>query len=394
MNKRFLLFLLSGLTIITVFSCLFIEVELRNQFFGVFILKKEKGFGLRIVNDIYPSELKHKIISFHFSPFTKNFFVRKNSRNIFPRLNYIWDKKRGRGFVINYLEENKILLTVLSRFKTDTDETTSGIFIGGEIPESEFERETNKMNNTGMAYYDGTRWYHIWCTANEGLASGSDMTPISPVTWKFNGSEVLKATSQTVILKSKHIALTDGNPLYIERFGIFIAGKPFMILVQRITNTASNPVGFYYVYGDEPWLGNYGSSMGNIGWVRDRLIKYEEEIDTKKYQYFGFYDYGNDVIGEGHHYTGMASFIEWLYNEPDVAFIVNQENGVIKRARKKYPLKSELNRFIGCQWGPVYLKPKESFVMALAIGMAKGGKEGKIPEKPEVYFDISAFPYF
>lgn len=393
-TKKRKLFLLGIFLIVGTFSYLCINFELRDQYFGIFILKKASGFGIEIVNDIYPDELKRKIISLDFNPLSKNFFVRKNSKDTYPRLNYIWDKKRGRGFVVNYLSENQILLTVLSRFKTDTDETTNGIFIGGELPESEFDRELNRMNDTGMAYYDGTRWYHIWCTSNEGLASGTTMEPIPPISWKFLGSDVIKYTSQKLVLKSSHKALSDGNPLLIERFGIFIAGKPYMILVQKITNIGTNSASYYYVYGDEPWLGNYGSSIGNIGWVSDHLINYEEEIDTKKYSYIGLYDYGNDVIGEGHNFTGMANFIEWIYGVPDVAFIVNQGNAVIDKPKKKSPLNSQLSRFIGAQWGPIYLQPKAAHVIVLAIGMAQGNKEGHIPIKPDVYFNIDNFPYF
>lgn len=394
-KKQKVMFFISGVfSLICVFAYLFINIEIRDQYFGLFILKKESGFGIEIVNDIYPNELRRKILSLNFNPFSKNFFIRKNNKDTFPRLNYIWDKKRGRGFVINYLAENQVLLTVLSRFKTDTDETTNGIFVGGELPDSEFERDINRMNDTGMAYYDGTRWYHIWCTSNEGLASGTTLEPIPPVTWKFLGSEVLEYTSQTLVLKSSHKAFSDGNPLLIERFGIFIAGKPYMILVQKITNIGINNASYYYVYGDEPWLGNYGSSIGNIGWVSDHPIKYEEEINTNKYKYIGLYDYGNDVIGEGHNFTGKANFIEWLYDPPDIAFIVNQEKAVINQPKKKTPLSSKLSRFIGVQWGPVYLQPKGFQVIVLAIGMAEGSKEGKIPSKPDVYFDISNFPYF
>lgn len=391
MRKRLLIWAFSLFFFVLFAAYLFVDLELRDQYFGIFILKKANGFGIEIVNDIYPDELKRKLFSFDLDPSTKNFYVRKNSKDVFPRLNYIWDKKRGRGFVINYLNENEKILTVLSRFKTDTDETTNGIFIGGELPSKD---DKNKMNDTGMSYYDGTRWYHIWCTSNEGLASGSSMEPIPPTKWDFLGSEVLKYTSQTLVLKSSHRAFTDGVPLLIERFGIFIAGKPYMILVQKITNIGTMNASYFYVYGDEPWLGNYGSSIGNIGWVSDHLIKYEEEIDPKKYNYIGLYDYGNDVIGEGHNFTGMANFIEWLYDPPDVAFIVNQENGVIRKPKKNSPLSSPLSRFIGAQWGPIYLQPNASQIMVLAIGMAKGNKEGKIPTKPDVYFDISSFPYF
>ncbi len=206
---------------------------------------------------------------------------------------------------------------------------------------------------------------------------------------------MLERGSFKIIIKSNHLAVSDGNPIYIERFGIFLAGNPYLILVQRITNIGNKIASYYYVYGDEPWLGNYGSSIGNIGWVKDCLIKYEVQIDPKKYKFFGFYDYGNDVIGEEHKFTGMANFIGWIYDEPDVAFIVNKEGVKIDKAKNKKPLYSQSSRFIGGQWGPVYLQPKgsQSIALALALGIAYGGNEGKIPIKQSVFFNILSFPY-
>ena len=76
-------------------------------------------------------------------------------------------------------------------------------------------------------------------------------------------------------------------------------------------------------YGDEPWIGDFGSSAGDVGWMGKELIKTEREIDTDKNTYFGMFDYGNDLAGEMHNFTGIANFIEWPKSDrPDSPLIV------------------------------------------------------------------------
>jgi hypothetical protein len=58
------------------------------------------------------------------------------------------------------------------------------------------------------------------------------------------------------------------------------------------------PAGYFYVYGDEPWVVDYVTSIGNVGWTKDRLLFYEAMIDPKNNSFVGMYDYGNQVINE------------------------------------------------------------------------------------------------
>lgn len=68
---------------------------------------------------------------------------------------------------------------------------------------------------------------------------------------------------------------------------------------------------------------------------------------------------------------------------PDAVFIVNQENGVIPRARQNMPLNNKLS----LQWGPVYLALGVSYQFVLSIGIANGEKMAKY-QKSHQFFSI------
>jgi len=95
------------------------------------------------------------------------------------------------------------------------------------------------------------------------------------------------------------------------------------------------------------------------------------------------FDYGNELAGEEHCFTGIANFIEWERDSrPDMAYISNFSGGVVDR-NKVAPLVSSTNRFIGLQYGPYMLKPGESFHFRIAVGMAGHDSKTGFPMKPK-----------
>jgi hypothetical protein len=150
-----------------------------------------------------------------------------------------------------------------------------------------------------------------------------------------------------------------------------------------MTNKGSVELPIQYMYGDEPWIGYFGSSAGDVGWMDKELILTERYIDTKEHSYFGMYDYGNELAGEGHTFTNLANFIEWdKKSRPSRAYVSNYNGGVVT-PEKSIPLLSRDNRFIGLQYGPYLLKPGESFSFTLAIGLAENDPKTGFPIKPK-----------
>jgi len=234
-----------------------------------------------------------------------------------------------------------------------------------------------------MAYYNGKRWYHVWCNVNEGMIAidGHDMK--GPEQWTFLGSRVIDNSNTSPVISSYHQTEISGVPVRIERTTYFFANQPYLVLTIRFRNVGTRPVGFYYAYGDEPWVGDYGSAMGNIGWVKNKLIKYESLISPVEYSYAGMYQYGNDAINEGHNFTRMANFLEWF--GPNLPFRVSFTNydGPLEdpTGNTLVPLKSKV-RFIDVNWAVPSLQPQQTYVINLAVGMAGYDPKTDRPIKP------------
>lgn len=110
--------------------------------------------------------------------------------------------------------------------------------MGGEHPHNLKNEIPDALNDTGIAYFDGNRWYHIWYSANEGFAARADFSfRIPPSLWEFQCNKILKDTSNELIIKSAHIVRFDNYKMNIDKYAIFKAGEPYFILIIRFKNT-------------------------------------------------------------------------------------------------------------------------------------------------------------
>jgi hypothetical protein len=167
------------------------------------------------------------------------------------------------------------------------------------------------------------------------------------------------------------------------------AGDYHFTLAIRLTNIGEKLAGYYYIYGDEPWLGSYGTSTGNVGWAADGLHYFEGQIDVRKSNYFGMIDVGNKyVLGEGGDHTGLANFISWHgLVPPDEAYFSNGDDVSGMPPGKRVPLSSKDNRVLFAQWGERLLYPGQSETIMMGIGMLPPAPVGTPPTDPKVQID-------
>ncbi len=376
------------ITVITI-----VRFNITGNYEGIFLLKAEHGALLEVQDDLYLGQEPRYIWGIDLEEWKHPLSGPANACAADkPCLYYEWNDKKGDGFIRNHLPGGKQLLTCFSRFVDDGGAEVSGLFVGGGLPAEVRENKVVKMNETGMAYYDGARWYHIWCNANEAI-SDSHLKAILPSSWKFLGSRVLHYNAEDLILESSHEVIIDEVPLSIKRNAYFKAGEPYFILSIRIDNTGDRPATYYYDYGDEPWLGNYGTSGGNVGWASDGvsnyIYKYKGRLNTKKFHSAGLFDFGNDAIGENHDFTFTANFIRWYSDVDPFVFFSNGPYDFPQMNENKVPLSSN-TRFIGLQWGPQILQPGQSKTYTLAIGMADRDPKSGFPVEPQI--DLKNFP--
>ncbi len=389
LNRKVLWFLLVAVAIFINLVIMTVKFNFTGNYEGIFLLKGEPGALYELKDDLFLGEGYRYIWGIDFEDL-KQFFhglfeVEAGSE---PHLVFEWNGNHGNGFIRNYLAGGKQLLTCFSRFIDDDGREVSGLFVGGGLPANVRDDDIVKMNSTGMAFYDGVRWYHIWCNVNEGIFT-SDATPIYPSSWKYLGGRILHNGTKSLVLESSHEVTLDEEPLHIDRHAYFRAGETYFILQIIITNAGNKPVTFYYVYSDEPWLGNYGTSGGNVGWSGDGLHKYEGTVNSSKYNYAGLFDYGNDAIGEGHNFTKTANFLAWFGEVKPAVYFSNSNTEELKNTNVKIPLYSN-TRFIAVQWGPCTLPPGQSEIYTLAIGMADRDSKTGLPTKPNI--DLKNFP--
>lgn len=381
--KQKICYIVAPLLLIIVVLATRIKLTDKEDFEGIFVLKGTAGQWLEITDDLFPEEtdrlLWHVPYRFVKTAATSNDLCKGNSCSYFE-----WNQRSGRGFIKNCFSNGRKLLICLGRFVHDPGDTPMhGLFLGGNLPTTDPDSHIFDKDESGMAYFDGQRYFHIWCNVNETIYDARQaMLPIYPSTWQFMGSSILEASSDDITLSSSHRVTLGAVPLQIDKFFFYHSGDTFFILKTTVRNIGRQPASFIYSYGDEPWLGNYGSSSGNIGWLKEGTIQREMFVDTRTHTFFGMFDHGNELAGEKPaDFTGKANFIEWSpAGRPDMAYF---SNSMGPPATTGAPLVSQNCRFIGLRWGPRAIAPGESFTFNLAIGMAHNDPKTGLPVKPE-----------
>ncbi|WP_243370996.1 hypothetical protein [Geotalea sp. SG265] len=379
-------------------ACIFIAIyfaghfDFSDELHGFYLLSCDRGRLFDLKGDLLLGEENRLLAKFEFDPILDFFRYEHSHKPNHPHLTYSWNRLNGSGYVFNYHDDGTMLLTCFSRFRDSRGEIPKGVFVGGGLPYSKHDNAQLTMSATGMAHFDGKSWHHLWCNANETIASSPD-DKHDPSTWDFLGSKVLFSDDKKLIIRSSHSVPFGATTLRIDRYAIFRAGENYFILLMKLTNIGNTPAYYYYVYGDEPWVGQFGSSGGNIGWAKGRLFYFEGSVDPRQYSYAGMYDIGNPMIlGEkGSSFSGKANFIEWIGdNKPNLVYFSNKE-GQFAEEKERVPLASKDNRVIFLQWGPRPLMPRDRDFMILAIGLANKDPHSMFPVKPDVGLDQSDF---
>lgn len=389
LSKRKRLFAITMILIVLPLLFLFYAThfDFSSDFEGIYILNCDRGLLFDIKNDLMLGEENRLLAKIEFNPIYNFFSGKKKHPANTPHLNYRWNNRNGSGYIFNYSADGKQLLTCFSRFRDSRGKIPKGLFVGGGLPYSNHDNIELTMSATGMAHFDGKAWRHLWCNVNETIASTPE-DKHDPSSWKFLGSKVLFANDAKLVIRSSHEVPFRNTVLRVDRYAIFRAGETYFTLLIKIANIGTYPTDYYYVYGDEPWVGEFGSSAGNVGWVKDRLYYYEGSVDPRQYSYAGMYDIGNPLIlGEKKTFTGIANFIEWMGDiTPELVYFSNKE-GQFAEEKERVPLYSKDNRVVFLQWGPRRLLPGRFEYLVLAIGMAGNDQKTGLPVKPNVVLD-------
>jgi hypothetical protein len=344
---------------------------------AIYVLRGWYG-GIEVKRDLFIEEADRLIFKIDINRIFHSFMKGQAIARDNPVLELTWDDDEGIGDIKQFRPDGSVLSMAFSRFREESGDL-HGLFLGGDLPYGDSSR-SQWQDTSGFGYYDGSEWFHIWCASNEGFNISGEKVSAVPSLWKFLGSRVLKDTKEEVILESDHEIQMAGHAIRMKRIASFRAGDDYFILKVKFTNAGSAPLTYSYAYGDEPWVGRFGSSEGDVGWYKKGLVKYEKFISPSQNSYAGFWDIGNEVAGETKGYSGYANFIEWLSPNPSYVFFSNDFDDCCDELK---PLSDKDNRVLNVVWLNKLLLEGESRTHTFALGMARPELEGGVPQKPE-----------
>lgn len=342
------------------------DVQISGNWQGVFLLRGAEDRPLVLKDDLFLGDGSRLVMGASFSRIR-----RVVGRDAPPPgrawLELDWDDG-GSGLVRNHLADGTELVTLFSRYADDEGKTPRGLFVGGALPDVAAVQE---QDESGMAFHDARGWHHIWCNVNELLLDLDSQQPWPPGSWKYLGARVLIRDPERVVIESSHEVPVAGGSLRIDRFAYFRAGKPWFKLGLRVVNTGERPARYAYAYGDEPWVGHFGSAAGNVGWVRDAIVRVEGPIPVEANRWAGILD----------ETSGLADFIAWVGDVlPDRVYFANQPGSKFKRLAQALD-SNEV--FIGVEWLAQELQPGEQRSYLLAIGLTRLDPALGVPVLPE-----------
>ncbi|MFH1132218.1 MAG: hypothetical protein V1754_12850, partial [Pseudomonadota bacterium] len=236
-----------------------------------------------------------------------------------PPFKVDWDAKTGKGTVQQNLSSGDVIHTC---FHCGYKGYTGGLVIGsyngsgyGLYPKKPI-RGFNKINV--FCAQDESIWDHKEKTEysygwSENFGKGNDGARL-----EYVRGRILEQTPQRLVFQSENA----GGCYRVTKVAYARAQKPWWLIATRITNSCKEPVKFDFFSGDDPWLGLYKSSDGDVGWTTDGLIRNEAYFGFGQFPAGGLYDLGNQELGQKEgSFSNQANFffLDPAVSLPDMA---------------------------------------------------------------------------
>jgi hypothetical protein len=344
------------------------QLDISGSWRGLYLLRSDLGRPFLLKDDLLLGEHPRLLAKISFGWARRLLAPPPGPATAGPSLTLEWDQRAGNGLVLNRMADGTELLTMFGRYRDSEGLQPHGLFVGGAVPE--VSADASAQDESGMAYHDARGWAHVWCNVNEGLEDETLGRPWPPSKWRYLGSRVLVREPGRIELESNHEVELAGGLLRIDRFASFVAGEPFFRLTIRLLDVGPGPIRYTYLYGDEPWVGHFGSSEGNIGWRPGQLLRHETGIDRTA-----------GVGGILDERSGIADFIAWSGDDLPGFVYVSNHGGQVANPRERVPLDSN-EVFFGLEWQGRTLAPGQGRTMVLTIGMARPDPATGIPVAP------------
>ena len=265
------------------------------------------------------------------------------------------------------------------------------------------------MNGSGFSWTPpapvrGFRSLNLFCAQDESLWDEDEGRELDNgwsqnfgkgpdgVRLEYQGGQVLDdgGTGQGVTLRSVNAAGCWQETRYLW----WPQGVAHVLVALHLTNTCDAPRRFSFWTGEDPWIGLYRSSDGDVGWYSGGIVRTEARVEGRDFRWGGLYDLGNEVLGQtAAAFSNVADVLvlEPGGEAPDVAYFANSfahDDHDIDPAR---PLDNQTLTAFNLGWKGRTLAPGATFTLRYALGRAETGEPGTLPRPPQIPPEAWAF---
>ena len=313
----------------------------------------------------------------------------------YGRFEVAWDPETGKGPVVQHFDDgSKIEVCFHCGYK----EYTGGLSIGS-------------FNAPGFMWVPaepvrGFKFLNIWCAFDETIhepGSGDNYT----FGWSQNFGEkgrgkrleyvrgaVLSASDKSIVLE----AVNEGGCYLVKRRVKWVKGDRFLFFSTIVENTCTEPAVFEYWLGEDPWIGAYKSSEGDVGWAalyekkvkKELIVRSETRLDGGGFACGGLYDLGNVKAGdmEGD-FSNVANFISLspMTKKPAAVYFANRFAHRKDEISEGKALDRKTLTAMNMGWTRIVLTEGRAFRAGWAAGIAETAAPPKPPSCPELSRD-------
>jgi len=265
------------------------------------------------------------------------------------------------------------------------------------------------MNGSGFSWTPpapvrGFRSLNLFCAQDESLWDEEEQREYDNgwsqnfgrgpdgVRLEYQGGQLLDdgTTGQGVTLRSVNAAGCWRETRYLR----WPRGAAYLLVALRLANTCDAPRRFSFWTGEDPWIGLYHSSDGDVGWYDGGIVRTERRIEGRDFRWGGLYDLGNEALGQSA--AGFSNVADALVLEPggeppDVVYFANSFAHADAEIDPKRPLDNKTLTAFNLGWKGRTLAPGAVFTLRYALGRAETGEPGTLPRPPAIPADAWRF---
>jgi len=301
-----------------------------------------------------------------------------------PWLESAWDPKTGRGTVTHHLPGAGRMQT---GFHIDYPGYTGGLVIGG-------------YSSSGLAWVPerpkpGFPTINVFCAQDESIWDRDERREYT-YGWAENfgtgpdgqrleyvSGRIVEANRERVVLESENA----GGCYRVRKIASTWATTQFWVIATRVTNRCDHVVHFDFFSGDDPWIGLYKSSDGDVGWTPLGQVRNEQRFELGTFTSGGLWDRGNPAIGQTEGtFSNQANFfaLDPTLPLPDEASFANRFAHGKSDVFPTKPLDNQSMTALNLGWSKQTLAPAAARDYAFALGLALTSDDRDTPGVPEI----------